>query len=78
MFTNFKIDGDEERYLQACARIRNVSVRTLIRRLLEEITKSQMVEAILDDNGETMKRRKGEHAYSHKRKPLPEIERPIP
>ena len=56
--TKSEYDG----YFQSCARIRGISVRSLVNRLLGHIGKDQMVSGILDDQ-DNIGRRKGEHPY---------------
>ena len=55
-------DADAE-YFDACARIRNISHRSLIRRVLGTIAEDCMVANILDDQDDMRTRRKGEHRY---------------
>lgn len=57
----FRLTDDATReYVETCARIRNISVTSLLQRLLGVITDEQMIAAILDDDG-ARTRRKGEH-----------------
>lgn len=58
--------SEQNQYLTACARIRDICVTALIRRLVEVICRDQMVAAILDDGG-TPSRRPSEHAYRRQR-----------
>lgn len=53
-------DTAEGEYLNACARIRNISLSALVRRLVRAAANDQMVSAILDDGG-ARTRRRGEH-----------------
>jgi hypothetical protein len=64
----FDESSDEGRYLIACARIRNCSMTSLGKRLLEAIAKDQMVLSILDDDSKPV-RRKREHKFSVLRLP---------
>ena len=50
-------------YLDKCARIRNISKTALLRRLLEAITRDELVPSILDDEGDIKRRRAGEHRF---------------
>ena len=40
------------RYLITCARIRNITVTSLINRLVDRIGTDQLVQAVLDDDGQ--------------------------
>jgi hypothetical protein len=51
-------------YLRRCARIRDISVSSLIHRLMETIAEDELVLSILDDADCIKERRKGEHHYS--------------
>ncbi len=53
-------------YLVKCARIRDVSVNGLVRRLMDVISRDELVMSILDDGGAKMKLGKGEHRFSEK------------
>jgi hypothetical protein len=63
------IDVDEEstagRYLLACARIRDISPRSLLKRVVDAISTDQLIPSVLDDDGRKT-RRKGEHRFSHR------------
>jgi len=50
-------------YLDKCARIRNITRASLLRRLLATITEHQMVGNILDDEHTMREHHKGEHRY---------------
>jgi hypothetical protein len=58
------VDDESEavKYFDTCARIRGISSRSLLRRILDTIVHDQMVGAILDDDCKR-ERRKGEHRY---------------
>lgn len=56
---------DGESYLIACARIRNVSVATLVRELIDVIARDQLVLATLDDE-EKPRARPGRYARRFK------------
>jgi hypothetical protein len=47
-------------YFEACARIRNITVHALLKRLLKAIGEDQLVGSILDDQDEMAKRQRGE------------------
>ncbi len=53
---------DSDDYLRSCARIRRISVSSLLRRLMHHIADDQMVASILDDE-DSFTRRKSEHHY---------------
>jgi len=55
-------DAPDTEYLRACARIRNISLSALVRRLVDTIADDQMVASVLDDDG-GRRRYKGEHPY---------------
>ncbi len=55
-------DAPDTEYLRACARIRNISLTSLIKRLVDTIADGQLVASVLDDDATTA-RRKGEHPY---------------
>jgi hypothetical protein len=57
------IDAADAEYFAACARIRNISPRALIRRVLGAIAEDHMVANVLDDQDAILSRRKGEHRY---------------
>ncbi len=58
-----EIPPEDDRYFQACARMRHISVHSLFRRLTDYIAEDQMVACILDDQ-DAFIRRKGEHRYN--------------
>jgi hypothetical protein len=55
--------SEEGRYLLACARIRDCTPTTLVKRLLAAVLKDHLVLSILDDDSKP-ERRKGQHGYS--------------
>lgn len=57
------LDKSDLEYFDACARIRNVALRSLLRRLMKVIARDVMVGGILDDEDELRRRAKGEHRY---------------
>jgi hypothetical protein len=57
------IEDANAEYFDACARIRNISPRALIRRVLDAIAEDCMVANVLDDQDAILSRRKGEHRY---------------
>lgn len=61
----FWIDVDEEdvAYFDTCARLRDICLRSLYRRLYKTIAQDQLVGAILDDGDGMRRREKGEHRY---------------
>jgi hypothetical protein len=65
---NFRLSPDQAAYLKASARIRGISVASLMMRLVEVICADQMVLSILDDDSKREKR-PHEHRYSEKERP---------
>lgn len=65
------IDESSEagRYFIACARIRDISVRGLQRRLFEALTQDQLIASVLDDGDNLRDRRKREHRFHRRRSP---------
>ena len=59
----FDMQSSTGQYLVACARIRDITVRSLTRRLVDVIAEDRLVLAILDDDEHVQKRRQGEHRY---------------
>jgi hypothetical protein len=55
-------DNDQGRYLIECARLRNIKVSLLVRRLIAQICNDQLVPAILDDDAKQTKGR-GDHGF---------------
>ena len=49
-----KVDSE---YLTACARIRNITLTTLVRELVQAIDQDQLVGAVLDDDGKRIRER---------------------
>ncbi len=62
----FTLTPEQLAYLVKCARIRNISVNGLVRRLMDVIARDELVMSILDDAGQCVDRRKGEHRFSEK------------
>ena len=46
-----RTDTNEGRYLVSCARIRDVTVTHLVKKVIDLVVQDQLVEAVLDDNG---------------------------
>ena len=59
----FNEQSETGRYLASCARIRDISVRSLARRLVDVIAEDRLVSAVLDDGDTIQKRKQGEHRY---------------
>lgn len=57
------LDSDAGRYFTSCARIRNICMRSLMKRVIDVIAHDQLMTAILDDDGRTMVLHKGEHRF---------------
>ena len=45
-----RTDTNEGRYLVSCARIRDVTVSHLVKKVIEVTTRDQLIEAVLDDD----------------------------
>jgi hypothetical protein len=69
LFLDIDEDSKNGRYLLACARIRNISVRSLLRRLISDVAEDQLIPSILDDADDMKARRKGEHQYRSRESP---------
>jgi hypothetical protein len=50
-------------YFRTCARIRNISLQSLMKRVVIAIAEDHLVQSILDDADDMTSRRKGEHRY---------------
>lgn len=59
-----EVDSD---YLLACARIRNVSLTALLRKLVQAIDEDQLVLAVLDDEHNYRHHERYQHRFSMKR-----------
>lgn len=57
------LSDEERRYFEACARIRDIHPRSLIRRVLRVIAEDQLVAGILDDEDDLRRRHPSEHRY---------------
>ncbi len=62
------LDEEQQNYFSRCARIRGISHRTLICRLLNAICADQMIGGILDDDAKRVRQLSGEPCVSHFRK----------
>jgi hypothetical protein len=65
---SFKVDpfdhgSEEDNYLTQCAKLRNISVHSLLKRLVRTIARDQMVGAILDDAEHLQDRKPGEKRF---------------
>jgi hypothetical protein len=67
MWLKIDLPASDWEYLEACARIRQISMRGLCTRLLHDIAKDLLVRAILDDDSQPTQGRKylggKNHAY---------------
>lgn len=54
-------EADTE-YFEACARIRNITATSLLRRIINSVARDQMVASVLDEDDLTA-RLKGEHRH---------------
>lgn len=61
------LSEESERYLEACARIRGISLTRLLQRLLKTIADDQMVLSVLDDDSKLTRWMPGEDCKSHYR-----------
>lgn len=50
-----ELEDEQLRYLQSCARIRKISTRRLVTRLLRVIASDQLVLSVLDDDSKSDK-----------------------
>ena len=57
------LESDGGRYLVSCARIRNIGMPVLLRRLVDVIAQDQMVLSILDDDSKRTQRSKSERRF---------------
>jgi hypothetical protein len=53
----------EGAYLLACARIREVHVAVLARRIIDVAMRDQLIPAILDDSDKLVTRKRGDHKF---------------
>jgi hypothetical protein len=60
---NIDLTAEEEAYLHACARIRDVAIKPLARRVLLSVLRDQLIASVLDDETNLRKRAQGEHRY---------------
>lgn len=62
--TEFDHTTDDWQYMIACARIRDLTLPSLIKRLVTVIARDQLVLAVLDDDGEQrLNRERYEHRF---------------
>jgi hypothetical protein len=62
---SFVIEDQNLEYFEACARIRDISTKALVNRVMRAIATDQLVLAILDDGSERI-RQPGEHRFHRK------------
>lgn len=53
----------DSEYLETCARIRNVTLSTLLRRLVDAIDRDQLVLAVLDDEERYRRHERHQHCF---------------
>ena len=70
MTVRISLELPDPEYFNNCARIRDVALHSLLRRLLATIAEDEMVAAILDDADCLRERRQGEHRWRGKDKAL--------
>ena len=63
------LEGEALQYFEACARIRNVALSVLFRRLSASIAADYMVEGVLDDADQLRALEKSDHRYRPARVP---------
>lgn len=56
------LTGKQLQYFSRCARIKNITLSALLRRLIVAISEEQMISAVLDDEASRL-RHKSEHPY---------------
>jgi hypothetical protein len=64
IYVDFDEHSETGRYILACARIRDISVKSLLRRTFVAISEDQLFASVLDDADSMKARNKGEHRYS--------------
>jgi hypothetical protein len=64
IYIDFDEHSETGRYILTCARIRDISVKSLMRRMFIAISEDQLVASVLDDADSMKTRNKGEHRYS--------------
>lgn len=62
------LDEEQQNYFSSCARIRGISHKTLVRRLLNAVCSDQMIGSVLDDDARRQRQLSGESVRSHFRK----------
>ena len=60
---HIRINDETADYLDKCARVRNISRASLLRRLFDTIAEDQLAAGILDDADTLRERRKGERYF---------------
>lgn len=63
MSDNLLLKVETSEYLEACARIRGITLSSLLRRLVTTINSHMMVGNILDDADDMKRRNKSEHRH---------------
>lgn len=63
LFLDFDENSVVGRYFLTCARIRDVSANSMLRRLFTTIAEDHLIESVLDDSDSMTVRKKGEHPY---------------
>lgn len=61
------LSEESERYLEACARIRGISLTRLIQRVLKMVADEQLVLSVLDDDSKLVRWLPGEDCKGHYR-----------
>ncbi len=58
------VKSDETyQYLVKCARIRDITMSALCKRIVDHIAADQLVNSVLDDTDNLLEKRPGEHKY---------------
>jgi len=65
---HFELSEEQQNYFSSCARIRGISHKALVRRLIDVACTDQMIGSILDDGARRQRRLIGESVLSHFRK----------
>lgn len=63
-----KLSEREDRYLDSCCKIRNVTRTMLMLRLLTRIMQDELVLSVLDDDSKPIPKKHREHPYRPKKK----------
>lgn len=59
----FDRTSEQFKYMQVCARNRDISITALFKRIIDDVAKEQLVAGVLDDEDDLLTKRRGEHPY---------------